>query len=113
MPSSGVQTCARSEEHTSELQSHSHLVCRLLLDKRVRSEEHTSELQSHSHLVCRLLLEKKKIRSQKKKHEQLYNNSPSRITRLAIIFCCYAVPRFFALVPHRLLFFFFFFFFFK
>src|SRR5438034_5520315 len=26
----------------------------------VRSEEHTSELQSHSDLVCRLLLEKKK-----------------------------------------------------
>src|SRR3954449_11099104 len=34
MPSSACQTCAlRSEEHTSELQSHSHLVCRLLLDK--------------------------------------------------------------------------------
>src|SRR5437667_5805984 len=28
----------------------------------VRSEEHTSELQSHHDLVCRLLLEKKKIR---------------------------------------------------
>src|SRR3989449_4144852 len=28
---------------------------------RVRSEEHTSELQSRLHLVCRLLLEKKKI----------------------------------------------------
>src|SRR2546427_5145750 len=27
---------------------------------RVRSEEHTSELQSQSNLVCRLLLEKKK-----------------------------------------------------
>src|SRR5260370_12378813 len=27
-----------------------------------RSEEHTSELQSHLNLVCRLLLEKKKIR---------------------------------------------------
>src|SRR5260370_30925705 len=27
---------------------------------RVRSEEHTSELQSHLNLVCRLLLEKKK-----------------------------------------------------
>src|SRR5260221_9741855 len=27
----------------------------------VRSEEHTSELQSHSDLVCRLLLEKKKM----------------------------------------------------
>src|SRR5690625_934722 len=29
-------------------------------DARVRSEEHTSELQSRGHLVCRLLLEKKK-----------------------------------------------------
>src|SRR5690554_7540571 len=32
-----------------------------------RSEEHTSELQSRPHLVCRLLLEKKK-----KKFQQLY-----------------------------------------
>src|SRR5207244_11950203 len=30
---------------------------------RVRSEEHTSELQSPDHLVCRLLLEKKKTYS--------------------------------------------------
>src|SRR2546422_2530145 len=29
-------------------------------DKNLRSEEHTSELQSRLHLVCRLLLEKKK-----------------------------------------------------
>src|SRR5687768_18558833 len=29
---------------------------------RTRSEEHTSELQSRLHLVCRLLLEKKKTR---------------------------------------------------
>src|SRR2546430_3137092 len=29
-----------------------------------RSEEHTSELQSQSNLVCRLLLEKKKIKNQ-------------------------------------------------
>src|SRR5438034_3304203 len=28
--------------------------------RQARSEEHTSELQSHSDLVCRLLLEKKK-----------------------------------------------------
>src|SRR5258708_31578273 len=33
-------------------------VCQLAAD---RSEEHTSELQSPDHLVCRLLLEKKKI----------------------------------------------------
>src|SRR5436190_5067732 len=31
-----------------------------LRDVEQRSEEHTSELQSHSDLVCRLLLEKKK-----------------------------------------------------
>src|SRR5436190_24334890 len=31
----------------------------------VRSEEHTSELQSHSDLVCRLLLEKKKKNGRK------------------------------------------------
>src|SRR5260370_30449087 len=29
-------------------------------DRKARSEEHTSELQSHLNLVCRLLLEKKK-----------------------------------------------------
>src|SRR5205809_4171959 len=33
---------------------------RLALDSGKRSEEHTSELQSRLHLVCRLLLEKKK-----------------------------------------------------
>src|SRR5690554_7300197 len=33
-----------------------------------RSEEHTSELQSRPHLVCRLLLEKKK---NKKKHKNI------------------------------------------
>src|SRR5438034_9267477 len=33
---------------------------RSVLDLVPRSEEHTSELQSHSDLVCRLLLEKKK-----------------------------------------------------
>src|SRR5438034_2313689 len=43
-----------------------------------RSEEHTSELQSHSDLVCRLLLEKKKKKqkSQKKTNKTitLYSN---------------------------------------
>src|SRR5690554_968127 len=33
-----------------------------------RSEEHTSELQSRPHLVCRLLLEKKKKKKKKKKN---------------------------------------------
>src|SRR4029077_21295838 len=39
-----------------------------LADCKPRSEEHTSELQSHLNLVCRLLLEKKK-----KKNIQKYN----------------------------------------
>src|SRR5207344_3640012 len=34
-----------------------------------RSEEHTSELQSRPHLVCRLLLEKKKTRKQNLKEK--------------------------------------------
>src|SRR3989442_10950949 len=34
----------------------------------VRSEEHTSELQSRPHLVCRLLLEKKKKNKQRPEH---------------------------------------------
>src|SRR5438132_10848482 len=36
-----------------------------MADALSRSEEHTSELQSHSDLVCRLLLEKKKKKEEK------------------------------------------------
>src|SRR2546427_6955243 len=35
---------------------------------QLRSEEHTSELQSQSNLVCRLLLEKKKKKSRSRQH---------------------------------------------
>src|SRR2546422_1890181 len=42
---------------------------------RSRSEEHTSELQSRLHLVCRLLLEKKK-----KKEQQADSPDPIRTT---------------------------------
>src|SRR2546422_7669483 len=47
-----------------------------------RSEEHTSELQSRLHLVCRLLLEKKKkkrIQKDKKKRETRYSSHTERI----------------------------------
>src|SRR5438093_5684464 len=40
-----------------------------------RSEEHTSELQSLTNLVCRLLLEKKKKKKKKKKHSTDHNNN--------------------------------------
>src|SRR2546427_9410369 len=39
----------------------------------VRSEEHTSELQSQSNLVCRLLLEKKKKTQQSTSDDALHN----------------------------------------
>src|SRR5436190_13477622 len=42
---------------------------------RRRSEEHTSELQSHSDLVCRLLLEKKKKTKEKRCNTQNYETS--------------------------------------
>src|SRR5690625_6518541 len=38
-----------------------------------RSEEHTSELQSRGHLVCRLLLEKKKTNTDTKQHDHAKN----------------------------------------
>src|SRR5438034_6779509 len=41
---------------------------------RLRSEEHTSELQSHSDLVCRLLLEKKKKQQNKIQSRQSTDN---------------------------------------
>src|SRR5258708_11762353 len=42
----------------------------------IRSEEHTSELQSPDHLVCRLLLEKKNKRISR--HRQSSHTRPSR-----------------------------------
>src|SRR2546422_1821838 len=47
--------------YTENIQAYGlYLKGRYAWNKRTRSEEHTSELQSRLHLVCRLLLEKKK-----------------------------------------------------
>src|SRR5437588_2159149 len=51
-------------------------------EKVQRSEEHTSELQSHSDLVCRLLLEKKKKKNKikhKKRKKNNYNRNSNTI----------------------------------
>ena len=42
----------------------------MLINDVKRSEEHTSELQSHHELVCRLMLEKKKKKRKKKKKKE-------------------------------------------
>src|SRR5438034_7897439 len=52
--------------------------CRPVGRGLLRSEEHTSELQSHSDLVCRLLLEKKK--KKKKKKNKIKKNKGTRMT---------------------------------
>src|SRR5437588_9373189 len=53
-------TCARSEEHTSELQSHSDLVCRLLLEKKKKKREkatnaHQQRGREHTHTQMKIL----------------------------------------------------------
>src|SRR5258708_16011635 len=46
------------------------------IGERARSEEHTSELQSPDHLVCRLLLEKKKNKTQART-QQRHTTAPT------------------------------------
>src|SRR5689334_24685203 len=43
------QQCARSEEHTSELQSQFHLVCRLLLEKKKNKDQLITHSTTPSH----------------------------------------------------------------
>src|SRR5438309_7178727 len=45
-----ITAASRSEEHTSELQSQFHLVCRLLLEKKKKRNKHTIHLH-HTHLI--------------------------------------------------------------
>src|SRR5437588_8719028 len=61
-----IRPCADGHAHR--------LLRRVVLHRNDRSEEHTSELQSHSDLVCRLLLEKKKKKI-RVTVEQLYTNT--------------------------------------
>src|SRR2546422_3504201 len=51
----------------------------------VRSEEHTSELQSRLHLVCRLLLEKKKKKKKEIQHRRRRYSSIDMNERTEII----------------------------
>src|SRR5436190_8473112 len=70
-------TLFRSAEQRGFVRRHfsvDHVACRYL-HLFGRSEEHTSELQSHSDLVCRLLLEKKKKKKKKKKIQRTPTNT--------------------------------------
>src|SRR5262245_65230914 len=48
-PRGPTTTTSRSEEHTSELQSLRHLVCRLLLEKKKKNIITKTHLRSHSY----------------------------------------------------------------
>src|SRR5947208_5169671 len=56
-------------------------------DFSIRSEEHTSELQSPDHLVCRLLLEKKKTINERR---AMISKSSTGLSRLSITANCAA-----------------------
>src|SRR5215216_7859149 len=51
------------------------------IEREVRSEEHTSELQSPDHLVCRLLLEKKKKTTHTTPHRDTHNQPQAQLNQ--------------------------------
>src|SRR5256886_4524341 len=65
-PSSGCNSrsipIARSEEHTSELQSQSNLVCRLLLEKKTKRDRCCARLSGHLPLVWMQLTQRRPAR---------------------------------------------------
>src|SRR3712207_8951876 len=56
----GAEQGVHGRQNQAHYQAEEHEVPVLLAPGPARSEEHTSELQSRQYLVCRLLLEKKK-----------------------------------------------------
>src|SRR5438093_10322857 len=65
---------AREQATDHDQQSRSELIDEEAFERnQPRSEEHTSELQSLTNLVCRLLLEKKKKKNKNKKTKKLNN----------------------------------------
>src|SRR2546430_8104298 len=77
---------SRSEEHTSELQSQSNLVCRLLLEKKkknIKILEHRTKLAHLLVLLCTLLL----LRSSTNYHRLYTANIHRRHLRRVISLC--------------------------
>src|SRR5690625_6475351 len=57
---SGYQRDLGDDDEAYDAERFEQAIANISTTTQVRSEEHTSELQSRGHLVCRLLLEKKK-----------------------------------------------------
>src|SRR5438046_4096667 len=78
--SDGKSIRRRARLSTKRVMANISATARAIPSARRRSEEHTSELQSLTNLVCRLLLEKKKKKKQHKNKTTL-NTSKRRTTR--------------------------------
>src|SRR5438477_9628005 len=76
-PAVGDVLAHRGREDERGLEDHRHLLAER---QNIRSEEHTSELQSHVNVVCRLLLEKKNKTAEPERH---YHCAPSWVARSA------------------------------
>src|SRR5256886_7862136 len=79
---------ARSEEHTSELQSQSNLVCRLLLEKKKTRHEFTHNHKNHSLHNC--------LQDHNHQHDNIYLCvllQISRVTKHTVLSCLESLAR--------------------
>src|SRR5712664_37867 len=88
----GPPYASRSEEHTSELQSRSDLVCRLLLEKKNRTIQNlpsytTRSIQTWQSLASAISATSRKPSSSSSEPSRM------RITRNFFFFACYGAPR--------------------
>src|ERR1039458_2684426 len=82
---SSLQAQINSLSNSQEMRSGRNQVIRHMLGRNhSRSEEHTSELQSLRHLVCRLLLEKKNHPDTKPRPSPDRQATPSAVSRRAL-----------------------------
>src|SRR3954465_15899989 len=100
MPSSGCQTCARSEEHTSELQSHDNLVCRLLLEKKKCALDRKSTRLNSSHTIISyaVFFLKNKVRGSSVRQTITSGNAPPSLnifTEMCVGLVCSSLAAFF------------------
>src|SRR5215813_4047645 len=70
IPKKPIPRIAEAKPEDHKVLGHLLLKAAEVADKLGRSEEHTSELQSRPHLVCRLLLEKKKKKLKLQKNKK-------------------------------------------
>src|SRR6266481_5903387 len=75
----GISQTKRTNQGDEAIENFNSIQASEVKLKGARSEEHTSELQSQFHLVCRLLLEKKKLKTSRKQSKKKKKNIVYRI----------------------------------